>query len=313
MSKIIAIANNKGRVGKTTTVAALAYAWSTKGYKVLLVDLDSQANLTQITSPTPLEDIDMTVKEAIAYGVQPPITRLSKTLDLIPSGLELSNFENEVAGVSCREFLVSDMLNKIKSNYDVILIDCPPALGLLTYNALVAADHLVMTATADSLSYAGMLMISGLAKSIRENPRLNPELKTSAVIVTKFKSNKLTNSFLRKIRDEIGPALIEPPVREATKIQQATAFKQSIFQYDPEGNATKDYQAVADALEERILKDMNRSYPSTESEKEEANKKRTSINLDENIYTDFKVYCAKNGKSISGLIEEAMVNIMNGR
>ena len=255
MSKIIAIANNKGGVGKTTTVAALAYAWSEKGYKVLLVELDSQANLTQITSPTPLEDIEMTVKEAIAYGVQPPITRLSKTLDLIPSGLELSNFENEVAGVSCREFLVSDMLNKIKSNYDVILIDCPPALGLLTYNALVAADHLVMTATADSLSYAGMLMIGGLAKRIRENPRLNPELKTSAVIVTKFKSNKLTNSFLQKIRDEIGPALIDPPVREATKIQQATAFRQSIFQYDPDGNATKDYQAVADALEERLLKD----------------------------------------------------------
>ena len=255
MSKIIAIANNKGGVGKTTTVAALAYAWSAKGYKVLLVDLDSQANLTQITSPTPLEDIEMTVKEAIAYGVQPPITRLSKTLDLIPSGLELSNFENEVAGVSCRELLVSDMLNKIKSNYDVILIDCPPALGLLTYNALVAADHLVMTATADSLSYAGMLMIGGLAKRIRENPRLNPELKTSAVIVTKFKSNKLTNSFLQKIRDEIGPALIDPPVREATKIQQATAFRQSIFQYDPDGNATKDYQAVADALEERLLKD----------------------------------------------------------
>ena len=69
MSKIIAIANNKGGVGKTTTVAALAYAWSEKGYKVLLVDLDSQANLTQITSPTPLEDIEMTVKEAIAYGV----------------------------------------------------------------------------------------------------------------------------------------------------------------------------------------------------------------------------------------------------
>ena len=98
-------------------------------------------------------------------------------------------------------------------------------------------------------------MIGGLAKRIRENPRLNPELKTSAVIVTKFKSNKLTNSFLQKIRDEIGPALIDPPVREATKIQQATAFRQSIFQYDPDGNATKDYQAVADALEERLLKD----------------------------------------------------------
>lgn len=258
MSKIIAIANNRGRVGKTTTVAALAYAWSAKGYKVLLVDLDSQANLTQITSPTPLEDIELTVKEAIVYGVygaQPPITRLSKTLDLIPSGLELSNFENDVAGVLLREFLVTDMLKKIKSNYDVILIDCPPDLGLLTYNALVAADHLVMTATADSLSYTGMLMIGGLAKRISENPRLNPELKISAVIVTKFKSNKRTNSFLQKIRDEIGPALIIPPVREDKKIQQATAFRQSIFQYDPDGDATKDYQAVADVLEERILKD----------------------------------------------------------
>lgn len=255
MSKVIAVANNKGGVGKTTSVAALAYAWSEKGYKVLLVDLDSQANLTQITSPTPLDEIEVTVKDAIAYGVKPPITKLGANLDLIPSGLELSNFENEVAGLSCREFLVSDMLNKVKDNYDVVLIDCPPALGLLTYNALVAADNLVMTASADSLSYSGMVMIGGLARKIKDNPRLNPNLKTSAVIITKYKKNKITNSFLEKIRSEIGSALIDPPIRENTTVVQATAFKQSIFKYDPEGNASKDYKAVAEALEQRILKD----------------------------------------------------------
>ena len=253
MCKVIAVANNKGGVGKTTTVAALAYAWSAKGYKVLLVDLDSQANLTLITSPTPVEDIEKTVKEPLIYEVEVPIIKLSDKLDLIPSGLELSNFENEVAGMSCREFLVSDMLNKLKPNYDVILIDCPPALGLLTYNALVAADHLLMTASADSLSYSGMLMIAGLAKKIRENSRLNPNLKTSGVIITKYKPNKLSKTFVEKIRREIGSALIEPPIREGTKIQQATAFHQSIFSYDPEGNATKDYLEVADVLEKRIL------------------------------------------------------------
>lgn len=254
MSKVIAVANNKGGVGKTTTVAALAYAWANKGYRVLLVDLDSQANLTQITSPTPLDEIEQTVMDSLAYGVNPPIMKIGKNLDLIPSGLELSNFENNTAGMSCREFLVSDMLNKLKPNYDVILMDCPPALGLLTYNALVAADNLVMTASADSLSYSGMLMIGGLAKKIKDNPRLNPNLKTSAVIITKYKKSKITTTFLEKIRSEIGSALIDPPVREATTVVQATAFKQSIFNYDPDGKATQDYLAVATALEERILK-----------------------------------------------------------
>ena len=254
MSKVIAVANNKGGVGKTTTVAALAYAWSAKGYKVLLVDLDSQANLTLVTSPTPLDEIEHTIKDPIVYEVEPTIIHIRENLDLIPCTLDFSSFERDVAGLSCQEFLVSDVLNKIKSNYDVILIDCPPALGLVTYNALVAADYLVMTASADSLSYAGMLMVARLAKKIRENPRLNPNLKTSAVIITKYKSNKLAKSFVDKIKSEIGPALIEPLIREATKIQQATTFHQSIYDYDPDGNATKDYKEVADALEARILK-----------------------------------------------------------
>lgn len=105
MSKVIAVANNKGGVGKTTSVAALAYAWSEKGYKVLLVDLDSQANLTQITSPTPLDEIEVTVKDAIAYGVKPPITKLGANLDLIPSGLELSISRTRLPGFHVVSFL----------------------------------------------------------------------------------------------------------------------------------------------------------------------------------------------------------------
>lgn len=255
MSKVVVFANNKGGVGKTTTVVAVGYAWAKKGYKVLMVDLDSQANLTQIVSPTPVEDIEHIVKESLVYHVDVPIIHIQKNLDLVPSGLDLSNFENEVAqmNVPLREFLLSDMLEKVKGKYDVILLDCPPALGLMTYNALVAADNLVMTATADSLSYYGMVMVGGLAQKIRENPRLNPNLKTTAVVITRYKPNKINAAFLNKIRTEIGPALIDPPVRETTKVQQAAAFKQDLFEYDPVGNASSDYQQVADVLEMKIL------------------------------------------------------------
>ena len=99
MSKVIAVANNKGGVGKTTTVAALAYAWSAKGYKVLLVDLDSQANLTLVTSPTPLDEIEHTIKDPIVYEVEPTIIHIQENLDLIPCTLDFSSFERDVAGL----------------------------------------------------------------------------------------------------------------------------------------------------------------------------------------------------------------------
>ena len=170
----------------------------------------------------------------------------------MPSGLSLSNFESITARYNSREFLLADLLDPVKDNYDFILIDCPPALGLITYNALVAANHLIMVATADRYSYDGMMMIAQIYNDVRESVRLNPRLSLDGVIITKYRRNKISDMWLEKIRSEVADTLVDPVVREATKIQQATTFKKNFYDYDPEGTATKDYRQVSEEVLRRV-------------------------------------------------------------
>lgn len=253
MSKVVAFANNKGGVGKTTTVAVIAQAWSMKGYKVLLMDLDPQANLTSILAPIPPSDDVNTLKDAIAYRTSVPIISIAENIDLIPSSLSLSSLENEVAGQLGREFLVADLLGRLKDNYDVVIIDCPPTLGYLVINAFMAADHLVLVSTPDKLGFEGMNMTIESAEHIKENPRMNQGLLLTGLIITKYKRSNLANTFLSVIKKTFSSLVIATPVREATKVQQATTFNKNLFLYDPEGKATMDYKAVADELEQRVF------------------------------------------------------------
>lgn len=253
MARIIAIANNKGGVGKTTTVTSLAYAWAGEGKRVLLVDLDSQANLTSTLLP---EDADpeRTISDAFVEKYDIPVVKVSDCIDLVPSGLSLSNFDTFTAQFKSREFLLADLLDPVKEDYDYVLIDCPPALGLITYNALVAANHLVMVATADRYSYDGMMMIAQIYNDVRESVRLNPNLRLEGVVITKYRQNKISEMWLDKIRQEVGETLIEPVIPEGTKVQQANSFRRSIFEYDPEGKSSKAYLAIADELAQRVAK-----------------------------------------------------------
>ena len=148
MAEIIAIANNKGGVAKTTTAVAIGRAWAMLGKKILFVDLDSQANLTS-TLLDEEYDPKRTITDAFAEKYDIPIEHVDDMIDVVPSGLSLSNFDSITSRYNSREFLLADLLDPVKDNYDFIIIDCPPALGLITYNALVAADHLLMVATAD--------------------------------------------------------------------------------------------------------------------------------------------------------------------
>ena len=142
----------------------------------------------------------------------------------------------------------------MKDNYEFIIIDCPPALGLITYNALVAANHLLMVATADRYSYDGMMMIAQIYNDVRESVRLNPSLSLDGVIITKYRKNKITDIWYNKIHQEVGETLVQPAVREATKIQQANTLNRNFYEYDPDGTATKDYKAVADEVYKRITR-----------------------------------------------------------
>lgn len=253
MGHTICFANNKGGVGKTTTCMAVGQAWARMGKKVLFVDLDSQANLTSLISPIEPSERELSIRDAFVNPDLFSIENVGENMDLVPSDLSLSNFDRDTASFAGREYLLLDLLKNVKDKYDFIVIDCPPALGLITYNALIAADHLVMVTTADALSYSGLVMVANLFADVKGNERLNKGLKLTGVIVTRYEKNKLSELYLEKIRTELGPAFIEPVIRKATKMQQAASIKQSIYDLDPNGKATADYIDVAQSLALRIL------------------------------------------------------------
>lgn len=256
MGSTICFANNKGGVGKSTTTAAIGHAWAKMGKKVLFVDLDSQANLTSMISPLEPDQHEFTIRDAFIDRNDLHVEHVSENIDLIPSELSLSNFDRDTAAVTGREYLLLDLLKPLKSQYDFILIDCPPALGLITYNAMIASEHLVMVSTADGLSYSGMVMVANLYADVKSSERLNKNLKLSGVIITRYEKNKLSEMYLSKIKDELGAAFIEPVIHKATKIAQAASFRQNIYDYDPEGKATREYLQVAQTLALRVMDDQ---------------------------------------------------------
>jgi chromosome partitioning protein len=249
---ILCFANNKGGVGKTTTVRSIGEAFALKGKKTLLVDLDSQANLTTLLMGDAAFDAENTIREALVNQIPVSPVKIKENLDLVPANLRLSKIDIELAGMEQREFQLMDALVVAATEYDYILLDCPPALGLMTYNALVACNYFVLVTTPDSLSYAGMTMISELAGKISMNPRMNPGMKCLGVIVSRYKSNKLNNGFVNLIKKETGAAFVDVLVPDRTAMQQATAYKKSIFDYDASSPVAESYTKIAEILETRM-------------------------------------------------------------
>lgn len=257
MGKTISFVNNKGGCGKTTTVCAIGQAWANMGKKILLIDLDSQSNLTSIITDTDpaTQEWETTLEDAFIggpeYGL--PIIKVSDMIDIVPSDLDLSNFDKDTSRFTGREYLLADLIETVKADYDYILLDCPPALGLITYNALVASDYLVLISNADGLSYRGMKIIASLYNEVIGNKRLNPDLKIIGAIITRYEKNNLSDLYLDKIKADLGNLVILPAVRKSTKISQATSFQRNIYEFDPSGKATKDYLEVSKELLQRIV------------------------------------------------------------
>ena len=258
-AQVICFANNKGGVGKSSTVATIGRIWAREGHKVLLIDLDSQANLTTILGqPMPRGEEDSNIRTALLDPGSSWPNKLDENLSLWPSNLSLSRIDMDLAGADSREFRLLDAIQPVIYDFDYILIDCPPALGLMTYNALVASGFLVLTSTADDLSYSGMGMIAELASRIRQTPRMNPNLKLLGVVITKYKSNKVSNKYIKLIHNDVGDVFIGTPIRERTAFQRSISMHADIFDYDPECESAKDYQVVADVLKKRLTEYANK-------------------------------------------------------
>ena len=195
MSKIIAVANQKGGVGKTTTAFNLSYNLKERGYKVLMVDFDPQSNLTMSFGEAHPEDLEKTIFHLMMEYIDEKDIEirdyvLSKNgLNLIPSSIEMSAMEINLVNTMSRELILKGLIEPLKEEYDYIIIDCMPSLGMLTINALAAADSVLITATPQFLSAKGLELL--LQSILRVKKRINSNLQIDGILITMH--NQRTN------------------------------------------------------------------------------------------------------------------------
>lgn len=243
--KIIAIANHKGGVAKTTTTANLGAALNLAGFRVLVVDLDAQCNLTASLCNEIFED-DSTVYGALKSISALPVHRIKDGFDLCPASLNLSAIDQELAEDLERNFRLADCINKTANDYDFILLDCPPSLGLLPINALIAANEVYITLTAEGLPTMGLSKLSEMITKIQR--RLNPALNLSGIVITRYNGRKLNKTVEDSLRAKFGDIVFDTKIRENISLAEAPLFQQDIFSYAPESNGAKDYTALAEEV-----------------------------------------------------------------
>lgn len=241
MTKIIAVVNHKGGVGKTTTTVNLGAALAQLGKQVLLVDMDSQQNLT--TSLMPEESVTTSIYDSFINSAPLPIVKISEGLSLCPSELALAAAELQLQSRIYRESLLKKLLNKVQNQYDYIFIDCPPSLGLFTVNAMVAATDVLLPLTGETLPLRGVIMLDETLNDVIQNA--NPELKITGVIIQRYNNRKLNNEVIDAIKSKYGSIVFNTKIRECIALAEAPAAHCSIFGYDDKSNGALDYMALA--------------------------------------------------------------------
>ena len=246
MGKIIAIANQKGGVAKTTSAHNIGVALAGKGKKVLLVDLDSQASLTISVGLEP-EEHEKNIESVLDKGGLPAaecVLQLSENLYLIPSIIDLASLEMELLSRTSREKILARALEPIKGDYDFIVLDCPPQLSILTINALACADEVIIPVKTDYLSYRGFAQLLESIEDTRE--LLNPTLRVLGVIAT-----------LHESRVKIDIEILEQLQKEYTVlgvVKRLNAAKKGIYdgraavEHEPSSEIAQEYQKITDII-----------------------------------------------------------------
>ncbi|MBI2287465.1 MAG: ParA family protein [Chloroflexi bacterium] len=250
---VICIANHKGGVGKTTTAAALAQGLSEHGKRVLLVDWDPQGSLT-ITMGFNPESLKLTVYNVLAstvsndgaVSIQDVILLTSNpNIDLAPANIELSQAQLDLVGASNREMVLKEMLQPVRSSYDFIVVDCLPSLGLLTINALAAADQVIIPLQADFLAMKGLALL--LSTIIRIKDKLNPDLEISGILFTMTSSRTLhSQEVIEVTRKAFGDRIrvFEALIPTSVRFKEAPASGQSILTYAPQSAGADAYRLL---------------------------------------------------------------------
>ena len=248
--RIIAIANQKGGVGKTSTSMNMAYALAAMGKKVLLIDYDPQANLTMCFGINRPEEIECSIYHlmmaVIEEGIIPEKEKFILCIgkvDLIPSSIELSAVEVNLVNAMSREVVLKTLLENLKEFYDYIIIDCMPSLGMLTINALAACDRVLITATPQYLSAKGLELL--LKTIFKVKKRINPSIEIEGILITMFSDRtNISKEILKLITEAYGSQikLFESRIPISIKVGESNFHNQSIIEFQPVNKVAVAYK-----------------------------------------------------------------------
>jgi chromosome partitioning protein len=246
--RVIAVANQKGGVAKTTTVASVAAALAELGRRVLVVDLDPQACLTFSLGLDP-ETVEISAHDVLLGRVSAgmAVVRTADGIDLLPATIELAGCEAMLLTRTGREFTLRAALEDLRADYDVVLLDCPPSLGVLTINALTAADEVLVPLQCETLSHRG---VGQLLDTVHDVQRLtNRDLAVLGVLPTLFDSRTAhARAVLADVSSRYGLAVLEPPIAKSVRFAEAPAAGRSILSTAGRTPGAQAYRALARAL-----------------------------------------------------------------
>ena len=249
--KVIAIANYKGGVAKTTTACNLSAGLARKGHRVLVIDNDPQSNLTGcFMNARAAAQLRASIHDAmvakIPGAVPLPIVNVRPGLDLVPSTLKHSGTETAISGRADAAEILKRIIDPLREKYDFIIIDCPPTPSHLNINALVAADRVIVPVELQALPVKGIQQITQMVEIVRSN--LNPSLLLGGIVCTRYKSNnlaKVNEGMLRQMYDVV----FETKINESVQIAMAPAFGRTIFEQAPDSKAAKQFEALVEEME----------------------------------------------------------------
>lgn len=249
---IIAISNQKGGIGKTTTATALTEALSISGYSVLLIDADPQGNATATAGITANTDAP-TLREVLT-GTTPAQAAIVRSLtlqaDILPSSPMLSGIDRELGDAPGKEYRMKETIADQAADYDFIIIDTPPALGTLTVNALTAADYLIIPTTADNYALTGIGQLYQTVRAVLKY--CNPRLKIAGILITRHSARTILSRELAEAVEQTAAAMgthaFLTAIREGIAVREAQAQRMGLFQHAPNSKPAADYKSFAEEV-----------------------------------------------------------------